>query len=229
MGRIMREFRADVKEYLGIEREADLMKLAQRYRDHATRFWEYQAAGNLAGYYRDSENAYLARACYVRSEDRPHQFDTYVLNTVRADVPGVGMDFGCGAAPITFELLRKGQTIYFHDIEGSGPFEFLKWRVKKYHLESRAFFNEWPAAESLDYVLCLDSIEHLENWREVLANIAQVLKPRAALITNFVLLTDIKNPEHIFTDRKAFMEHVTTLKLWPLNTAIFQKRTDFLN
>jgi hypothetical protein len=42
-------------------------------------------------------------------------------------------------------------------------------------------------------------------------------------------MSDLENEEHIFTDKQAFMAEVTKNGLWPINTAIFQKRGDILN
>jgi 2-polyprenyl-3-methyl-5-hydroxy-6-metoxy-1,4-benzoquinol methylase len=230
MGRILREFRADVMEYLEVDSVPHLLEIAEQYGPHSKKFKEYQAQNNIKQYYIDSELAYLARACFIRCEDNQHRFDHFVLNTVKADVPGVGMDFGCGSAPISFELVRKGQVIYYYDIDGSAPFEFLKWRARKYGFYgSRAIFQEGPPPDGmLDYCLCLDSIEHLPDgeWQALIKRIAVALKHGGALITNFVLLTDIKNHEHIFTDRQAFIAEATKNGLWPLNTAIYQKMSD---
>ena len=232
MRQIMAGFRADVKEYLGIDDDTELMTLANKYLEHQKKFDEYKAADRIKVYYIDSGPAYLARACFIHGgqEDRQGaRFDDFVLQTVKGDYPGVGIDYGCGSAPITFELARQGQQIYFYDIDGSAPYEFLKWRAKKYNLYGlqAMFGDDWPAPESVDYALCLDSIEHLEHWREVLDNIAGCLRHAGCLITNYMLLADFKNDEHISMDKPAVMEHLTRLRLWPINTAIFTKREDF--
>jgi hypothetical protein len=232
-GRILREFRADVMEYLKIDSVPVLLDLANKYIPHHKAFDKYR--DNLKQYYIDSEAMYLARACFIRSEENPNRFDEYVLQTIKTDFPGVGLDFGCGSAPITFDLCRRGQIIYFCDIPGTKPYEFLKWRSKKYGLYNiRALFvddpgTQWPEDNSLDYITCLDSIEHLPDgeWQALVARIASALKPSGCLITNFMLLQDDKNTEHIFMDKAEFSKVAVQNKLFPINSAIFQKRRDF--
>lgn len=223
---ILKDFKEDVMEYLDINDTKRLVELANTYHAHQMKFHQYASAGNIEDFYRDSGESYLARACFIHSTENIKQFDDFLLTVIKADYPGVGIDFGCGSAPITFDLCKRGQQIYFYDIEGSAPFEFLKWRAKKYNLfgYKAMFEKDWPS--NIDYVLCLDSIEHLVDWKGILEKIAGSLKFGGALITNFILLEDKDNQEHVFMDKPAFMSYATKLGLWPLNPAIFQKRND---
>lgn len=228
LGRILREFRADVMEYLGIKEMSDLVKPANTYAEHQARFGEYS---DRRQYYIDSGDAYLARACFIHSAESQKAFDHHLLQIIKADVPGVGLDFGCGAAPISFEFCRRGHQIWFYDIEGSRPFEFLKWRAAKYNLvgTKAVFSTDWPGPGVCDYALFLDSIEHLRDgeWQFTLKSAARSLKHAGCLITNFVLLEDYNNPEHTFMDKPEFMRFMTELRLWPINPVIYQKREDF--
>ncbi len=225
LARIKREFREDVMEYLEISDEEELRLLANEYTQHAQLFSTFDTKDD---YYRASGTSYLARACFIHDTPAARHFDDFLLKIVKADCPGVGMDFGCGSAPITFEFCKRGQVLYFYDIEGSTPFEFLKWRADKYSLTGiTAFFNrEFPPAGSLDYALFLDSIEHLTDWDRVVSEAVTSLKDEGYLITNFVILKDSRNVEHIFMDKPNFMKHCTSEGLWPINSAIFQKRSD---
>ncbi len=203
-----------------IERE-----LANQYQKHQVNFDQYK--GRLDDYYRESGDSYLARACFIRNNENHKRFDDFVLQTVKAEHPGVGMDFGCGAAPIGFDLARRGQIMHFYDIDGSAPFEFLKWRADKYSLTGTKVFFNTPRPK-VDYVLALDSIEHLEDWQEKLSWMADCLNHAGCLITNFMLLGDTTNTEHIFMNHPEFMKYVTSIGLWPINSAIFQKREDLI-
>jgi SAM-dependent methyltransferase len=229
LGRIYREFRQDVKEYLGVQRDGALAEIANDYVRHQKSFVKYHADGRLKDYYIDAGPSYLARACFIRSETRPNPFDNTVLQVVRTEKPGVGIDFGCGSGPISFELARAGHQVYFYDIPGAVPFDFLQWRAKKYgiHGTTAMFVPHWPERQSCDYALFLDSLEHLENWKEVLTQAAGCLKHAGAVISNFMLLADNENREHIFMNKPEFMRYMTELYLWPINPAIFQKREDF--
>jgi len=233
VGNIYKHFREDVMEYLGIDSVETLVNLANEYDDHRKRFCEYS---DLQQYYKDAGPAYLARATFIKSEfnEHPNRFDDFVLTSIRANSPGTGLDFGCGAAPITFELCRRGQKVYFCDIPGSVPYEFLKWRAKKHGLNgTRALFiddpeTQWPGDATLDWVTCLDSIEHLPDgeWQCLLERISNSLVAFGGLLTNFVMLEDDNNSEHIFMDKGEFMKECVKHFLYPLNTAVFQKRDD---
>jgi hypothetical protein len=235
VGRVLRGFRADVMEYLGIDSVAVLLDLANKYRVLHLNFPNYTTE-NLKQYYIDAGSSYLARACFIRAEDNPNPFDEWIFKVIRCDVPGTGLDFGCGSAPITFELCRRGQALYFCDIPGTVPYEFLKWRAKKYGIYGiKAFFiddpaTQWPIEpQSLNYALCLDSIEHLPDgeWQSLIKKIAESLTHAGCLITNFMLLKDNENQEHIFMDKAEFTKVAVQNKLFPINSAIFQKRRDF--
>ncbi len=227
---IYRAFRRDVIEYLGVSDLQDLLNLAKQYPDHQAKFAEYRESGRLADFYRDGGSAYLARACFLKSEanltGNSQPFDDFVLSTVKTNVPAVGVDFGCGAGVVTFELAKGGHRVHFIDIDGSPTYEFLKWRCAKYGLTGVSAFFDWPN-EPVDYVIALDSIEHLEDWRGTLDRFAAILKPEAALITNFALNKDRANPEHIFMDHAAAISHLAGLRMYPLNLAVYQYRPEF--
>lgn len=228
LSKIYNDFRSDIMEYLKIDDHRVLVELANQYQKHHMKFNDYLNDGDLDEYYIDSGQSYLARACFIRNEQNHKTFDDFIFQTIKSDFPGVGIDFGCGSAPIGFELAMRGQKIHFYDIEGSVPFEFLKWRAKKYNIYgTKALFN--TVHDQVDYVLCLDSIEHLVDWKEKLEWMSFCLKDKGCFITNFMLLGDTTNKEHIFMDRPKFMEFVTSLGMWPVNSAIFQKRGDFKN
>jgi len=226
MYNVLNQFQKDAMEYLGVKNTKELMDLAEQYVEHQQRFGEYE---DKKQYYVASGKMYFARQVLIHEPNIDHQFGEYVLQSIHTKFPGIGIDYGCGCAPITFELARAGHIIYFIDIDGAEPYEFLKWRAKKYNLyNSYAIFSEWPRSGLVDYAIFLDSIEHLENWQEVLKSTFDVLKPIGAVICNFMTNVDVNNPEHIFMDKPAFMSYMTLIGFLPVNMAFFQKREDLL-
>jgi SAM-dependent methyltransferase len=233
--RALREFRADVKAYLNADSDEALAQMADPYLAHKSRFSEF---ADPREFYRSADNCYLARAAFIHHEKLGTlpalEFDSYVLQTIRMDKPGRGLDFGCGSAPVSFELARRAHEVWFCDIKGSPPFEFLKWRANKNKLGTKAHFLDvtdnghpgWP--KDLDYVLALDSLEHLQEgeWQQVLQRIAESLRDAGCLITNFILLNDNGNNEHIFMDKPRFVAEALRLGLYQVNPAMFQKRGD---
>ena len=218
---IMNEFRQDVIEYLKIDPEK-LVELANSHEKHQKKFYDYE---DKEKYYREAGLSYLARACFIHQNEATKPIDEFILKNFNTN-KGIGLDFGCGAAPITFELCKRGYKVNFIDIDGSPNFEFLKWRAKKYGLYNKTAFFPQTIPHGLDFVLCLDSIEHLENWREVITEIADSLVEGGILITNFIILGDRDNQEHIFMDKIAFLTFAAENGLWQTTNVVFQKRKE---
>jgi 2-polyprenyl-3-methyl-5-hydroxy-6-metoxy-1,4-benzoquinol methylase len=221
LGQVMQEFTIDVAEFLGVDVEK-LGEIAEEYQAHQKNFKKYESEGRLEDYYKEAGSSYIARACFVHSIDQNKPFDTFILNALKNEKRGI--DFGCGSAPITFELARQGHEIWYKDIDGNPCYEFLKWRVEKYGLDNAHFDSEWP--DNMDYVLCLDSIEHINEWRELVDKITKSLKPEGFLINNFIMLADSENDEHVFMDKPAFLKYAAEQGIWQINTGVFQKRDD---
>jgi 2-polyprenyl-3-methyl-5-hydroxy-6-metoxy-1,4-benzoquinol methylase len=223
MFKVLSDFRADAMEYLGIKNTKELMDLAEDYVKHQQTFNSYD---DKKQYYIDSGKMYFARQVVIHEPNIGHQFGEYILQTVKTNYPGTGLEVGCGCAPITFELAKAGHKMHFMDIDGAQPYEFLKWRAKKYNMNGSCVFNQWPQDGSVDYAIFLDSIEHFENWQEILQKAYDALKPLGGFICNFMTNMDYNNPEHIFMDKPAFMSYMTKIGFFPVNLAMFQKRED---
>jgi 2-polyprenyl-3-methyl-5-hydroxy-6-metoxy-1,4-benzoquinol methylase len=223
MFKVLSDFRADAMEYLGVKNTKELMDMAEDYIKHQQTFNSYE---DKKQYYIDSGKMYFARQVVIHEPNIGHQFGEYILQTIKTNYPGAGIEVGCGCAPITFELARAGHTMHFMDIDGAQPYEFLKWRAKKYNLNGSCVFNQWPQDRSVDYAIFLDSIEHFENWKEILQKAYNVLKPLGGFICNFLTNMAYNNPEHIFMDKPAFMAYMTEIGFLPVSHAMFQKRED---
>ena len=63
--------------------------------------------------------------------------------------------------------------------------------------------EETRSSGSYDYVLMLDSIEHIEDWRGTLERVIASLKEGGVLATNYFSNRDFNNPEHVSMDHAA--------------------------
>ena len=133
----------------------------------------------------------------------------------------IGMDFGCGSAPVGFELAKRGK-VHFIDQDGATGYEFLKWRCEKYGIETARF--DWPEPETVNYCICLDSLEHLRNWKEIIKRIIYCLMPGGNLMTNFMRIEDNENLEHVFMDKPAFMAFMVEQEMIVKTDCVFIKR-----
>ena len=224
---VLYKYKADAIEYLGLKGNEPELELQTMYESYWTNSIpaEDQYGMGSEGYYKNLGPEQLARQVMYHHGETPKAFMSFVLQSLRDAKNRVGLDFGCGSAPMGFELCRRGHTLHMIDIDGAPAFEFTKWRAKKYGL-TNAIFQTWPEPETAEYALLADSIEHIENWKEVLDKIAVSLKMGGAIFTNFLALTDDKNPEHIFMDRGAFSGHLVNLGFRPMTSFIWQKKLE---
>jgi SAM-dependent methyltransferase len=141
------------------------------------------------------------------------------VNTQGKD--GYGVDFGCGSAPVGFELVMRGHRVDFIDLDGAGAYEFTKWRAKHRGKESLC---GWTWGGPYDFALALDSIEHIEKWEDPLEEIINRLRPNGFLITNYFLNEDRENQEHISMDHDAVKKFLVARGVFPINQMLWVKR-----
>lgn len=209
-------YRQDAEEYLQMP-IADMDVLAMRY--DMKEFEKYHKNNDLKGYYGSRGNEQLARQ--VLFHHAPHMIEQmdFFLNMINTQVEATGADIGCGSAPISFELALRGHKMDFIDVDGAGAYEFTKWRAAKRNVKCG-----WGWGGPYDYVLMFDSIEHIENWKEVLFMVYDSLKPNAGLITNYFSNTDFENKEHISMDHDAVKQYLVSIGLYPVNDILWVKR-----
>jgi len=208
-------YRRDVEEYMGM-RFLDVSELAGDYNPLMKEMADYST---LEDYYASRGPSQLARQAAfhhtVASIDQMKFFHNLVDPSVMAD----GADFGCGSAPIGFEYALRGHNMDFIDVDGSYAYEFTKWRAKKYKLDCG-----WELKGPYDYVLMLDSIEHISNWAEVLNDVIDSLKLGGGLVTNYFLNGDFNNPEHVSMDHDAVRALLIERGLTPINELLWAKK-----
>ena len=208
-------YRMDAEEYMGMPIE-EMPKIAERYSmDDLASYGK-----NLEGYYGSRGREQLARqVLFHHSPGMITQMEMF-LGMINKNADGYAVDFGCGSAPISMELVLRGHRMDFIDIDGAGAYEFTKWRAKKRGVADRC---GWKLGGPYDYALFFDSIEHLANWKEVLADICGRLKDGGALITNYLLNFDYENPEHITMNKKEVQDYLVSLGIYPLNQVLWTK------
>jgi len=226
---VLEVYKADMMKYLDVHSEKELADLREDYPnpdwpdgnpEHGTTINEQ----NYEGYYRSIGKPQLARQMGFHYTDDSKMFGSFILTTIQPSNPGIGVDVGCGSAPIGFDLLRRGHEMYFNDIEGTAAYDALKWRVKRYDLEKTAHFQEWPKDGTANYVMFVDALEHMHNWREMIDKATKALTMYGFILTNFLIMHDLENREHVFVDKGEFMKHMLDLGFMPINGAVFQKQ-----
>lgn len=222
---MMTLFSMDVETYTGMS-TAELEALAEEYPEYARiNIRDNLSAGSdLREYYRGSGDMQLARQYAFH---RKTSYGTHRWLSALRDMTGknerYGLDFGCGSAPLGFQLLLDGNRMDFVDVDGAGGYEFTKWRAKHRNKQDRCGFT---LAGPYDFILLMDIIEHLPDWEEVLTDLIGRLKPGGILATNYFVLTDHDNPEHISMNRKAVKRLLITLDMLPGNQLFWRKDND---
>lgn len=208
-------YRMDAEAYMNIPMH-EMGKIAERYDMADLRaHWD-----DLTTYYGSRGMEQLARqVLFHHTPSMIRQMDIF-LGMINTQVPGYGIDVGCGSAPVSFELAMRGHKIDFIDVEGAGAYNFTKWRAKRRGIEDRCGFT-W--AGPYDYAMMFDSLEHIKDWRGVLLQIIGSLKENGVFITNYLLNMDFQNPEHISMDKEAVQKFLVQNGVYPLNELMWVK------
>ena len=207
-------YRCDAFEYLGMDNMEQVSNLSADYD-----MKEFEGFGNdLIGYYGSRGKEQLARqVLYHHFPSMVNAMKVYHM-VINQDAVLGGADFGCGSAPVGFEFALRGHHMDFIDVEGSGAYAFTKWRAKKHHIDCG-----WKLKGPYDYVLMLDSLEHLRDWKDYLDRIFASLKPDGTVLLDFFQNHDFDNPEHVNMDHDAVKKYFISNGLTELNNFLWVK------
>ena len=209
-------YRSDAEEYLGMGIH-EMVDVAMRY--NMVDLEKYK--GDLEGYYASRGNEQLARQVLFHHTQAMREEMEFIHSLVNTNADGYGCEYGCGSAPVSFELALRGHRMDFIDVDGSGAYEFTKWRAKKRGIENRC---GWKLAGPYGYVLMLDSIEHIKDWQSVLTKVIASIKDGGGLITNYFRNQDYANPEHVSMDKPAVKKFLIENGMYPINDFVWVKR-----
>ena len=194
------DYEKDVLEYSQKTIE-QLEAMAKEYVEHYKQHFD---VNNLKSYYSTIGIPQLARNFLFHKRPEMVQLGAFVLSVFNPQVTAYGLDFGCGSAPIGFELAMRGQKVDFVDIPGSAANDFVQWRAKKHKMSHCGF----TLGMGYDWVLLLDVLEHLhpEETEKVMSDLVSRLKPSGSIVTNYWYNSDYANVEHINMNQDAVKE-----------------------
>lgn len=218
------QFRKDIESYLQFDAEEIGFRATQYHLKNSKEWGKYE---DKQEYYKARSVDQLCRQHYYHSSPKVAKNGIKILKQFRKGVTGCGIDFGCGAAPIGFELLKMGHAMDFVDIEGTAAYDFVKWRVDKLDEKLRERAG-WKIHGPYDFALFLDSIEHLFDWKEVLDNIIGRMRENAMLITNFFDNHAHGNVEHVNMDHQAVMDFLLSRHMIPRTRMLWQKDDNYM-
>jgi SAM-dependent methyltransferase len=213
-------FYLDGMEYLQLETDAQLNAMAEEYNQRSRVEWPGEN-GDLLEYYRTRGKLQAARQVWYHGTRVGLHNDLTVLSLFSQGERFYGLDYGCGASLVGFELAMRGNQMDFIDVEGGGAYEFLKWRAAKRNLEHRC---GWELAGPYDFILFMDALEHFLDPSAVVRELVQRLKPGGCVVTNYFYLDDHGNEEHISMDRVAVKEAFIDCGIYPTNLVVWVKQ-----
>lgn len=135
-------------------------------------FWNPKTPEEILWYYRSSR-AYLFTNAI-------HEIPKEIYNHIEKN--NTILDFGGGAGTVSISLAQKSCNVTYYDI-GILQSEFVKFVAKKEKLnisvcDDISLLND----SSHDFVIALDVIEHLIDYRKTINEISRILKPNGNLI-----------------------------------------------
>ena len=199
------EYVKDALEFTGKTPE-DLIEMREAY-SHRT-LTEFDT-DHLQEYYSGAGELQIARNVTYHMMDHMRDEAEFLLSMFNRNLVSKGLDWGCGTAPVGFELSKRGNTVDFIDVPGGAAQKFIKFRADKYGIENYSF----KMGNGYDWILFLDSIEHMHpaNAVETIKDIVSRLKPGGSVVTNYFYNRDFDNLEHIFMQHekvKALFEEI---------------------
>ena len=212
----------DAKEYTGRETEEALWHDATRFLIQRKEF-----KCSDAEWYRLHPMERVCRQVWFNTQNSVKKMMTqYILGAISHNRPQRILDFGCGIGIPAFALAEKGHKVTAMDIKGTGTFDFLKWRAAKHGVNMEFIETEGipnPPGQ-YDVIVAMDCLEHIPNWKDALAALAEHLVPGGALFSNNAVLDDMTQPEHYELHPADFIKACVDVDLMPFTQISYIKR-----
>ena len=128
------------------------------------------------------------------------------------------LEFGSGIGLLSFALAEKGHDVTALDIRGTETLEFLKWRAAKYGIPMKFIESEGgppTLKEEYDIIIAVDSIEHVEQWRETVRILSDHVRPQGMFFANNGIFEDMSHPEHYDVTAVDFVKTCADARLMP--------------
>jgi hypothetical protein len=226
-GRMVIQYREDIKEYLGID-ESLAADMHLRYEDYwQKRFEEY---ADPRDWYIESSRDFLGRQVIVNNPEHPSKMYEIIMDTVKSETPLKGLDFASGPSIVGFEFAKLGHDMTFCDLPETETFKFLKWRCEKYGVEANFVETiEGISDGSFNFIMALDAVEHFpeDEAEKLVGRLSDLLIKDGLLLCNFMTNFAFEFPEHLFMNKTKFMNFITENELFPISHFVYVKTDRF--
>lgn len=220
---------ADALEFTKFRNFEDMALAGQRFLTDERRDGFMESGGTNAEWYREYPIERVARQVWFNTANlNKKQMTQFILQTIGDQMKVNILDFGCGISIPGFEFAKRGHRVTCCDVRGTGTLDFLRWRLKKHGVTATIHESESaipPLGESrFAAIIAMDVLEHIPEWRQVLADLASRLEPGGLFFCNNGILEDDVHPEHYPLDNKEFYQEALKNDLTPFNAIAFMKR-----
>jgi len=174
-----------------------LIEMLERGEGYSSKYFpKFKGYKDKLEYYRNTGIDQLCRQVWYHNRPLLINDGNAILSMFDQKIKIKGLDYGCGSAPIGYELLKRGAEMDFVDIDGCSGYEFLKWRVRK----NNAGRAGWLLGNDYDFVILLDALEHILDCDAVMKDIISRMNSKSMIVTNYFINNDKDNPEHLRMD-----------------------------
>jgi GT2 family glycosyltransferase len=210
-------YKEDILEYTRFP-DSKLREMALEYQEQNEGKFNLK---EIKEYYKNLGLYQIARNYFFHTHHVTAENDRLLLGMFSNNgVKSYGLDYGCGTAPIGFEMALRGNRVDFVDIEGSEADKFIRWRCDKHNVDA-GFKVEGP----YDWIMLLDVLEHIpkDEAEQFLIDRIGNLKDNGSIVTNFMLNYDDYNYEHINMDKDEFKRILIENGVYPMNNLLWTK------
>ncbi len=183
-----------------------------------------------ADWYREFPIERICRQAWYNTEGTNKKLaNQFILSMIPPNQPLKILDFGCGIGVTAFALAEKGHHVTAMDIRGSGPLEFLKWRAAKYNVPMTIIESEGGIPRIVgmfDVIVAMDSIEHVNEWKDTLSVLASHLNFGSVLYSNNATFYDLTQPEHYDVHPTDFIKECVDVHLMPQTQISYIKMSE---
>ena len=206
------------KSSLGIKLDKDLIKYLKEYFSLSEKkviFYLKKSRKLNAGLWellnpkneQEIKSFYSFNPYYVFSLAHWHMYKTQrdFRRQIIKSSQGNVLDYGAGIGDLCIELVKKGLTVNYADLNGK-TFEFAKWLFKKNNLDIKMIdLSKEALTQEYDTVICVDVIEHVSDPRALLRDLALCVRRGGSLIITNLQLEEISqdHPMHFKIDFNA--------------------------
>jgi hypothetical protein len=210
-------YKNDVLEYTRLP-DSKLREMALEYQEQNEGEFNLN---EIKEYYKSLGLYQIARNYFFHTHHVTAENDRLLLGMFSNNgVKSYGLDYGCGTAPVGFELALRGNKVDFVDIPDSEADKFIRWRCEKHGIESN-----FSMGEEYDWIMLLDVIEHIptDEVEKFLIDLIGRLKGNGSIVTNFMHNHDVYNYEHINMDKEQVKKILIDNGVYPQNNLLWTK------